>query len=139
MMEWMPYGQNLDEFRAHVRTFASVFPDVAILFGPGGNGVYMLGSSAPVVLAPEAIRAVLSRPGVAADLTSTPDGGGRTLQAWVTLIPTLLWISGERVGRFAGPGPLITDDRPLTEYFLLRRLYGPSFPPSTQLRANTPP
>jgi hypothetical protein len=38
------------------------------------------------------------------------------------------------VHRFAGDGPLLTDDHPLTEYFLLRRLYGPTFPPSTQLR-----
>ena len=26
---------------------------------------------------------------------------------------------------FAGPGPLITDDRPLPEYFYLRRAFGP--------------
>jgi spermidine synthase len=25
MMQWVPYGQTLDEFKAHVRTFASVF------------------------------------------------------------------------------------------------------------------
>jgi len=139
MMEWMPYGQNLDEFKAHVRTFAAVFPEVSIYFGPGGNGVFMLGSAIPMPLAPDAIRSVLSRPGVAADLTNTPDGGNRTLQQWIALIPRLLWIEGDRVNRFTGPGPLITDDRPLTEYFLLRRLYGPKFPPSTQLRENTPP
>jgi hypothetical protein len=139
MMEWMPYGQNLDEFKAHVRTFRAVFPQVAIYFGPAGNGVYMLGSANPFQLTSAAIRSVLSRPGVAADLQSTPDSGGRTLQTWISLIPQLFWIQGDRVGRFAGPGPLITDDRPLTEYFLLRRLYGPTFPQSTQLRENTPP
>jgi spermidine synthase len=139
MMEWMPYGQNLDEFKAHVRTFNAVFPEVAIYFGPGGNGVFMLGSTTSVALTPEAIRSVLSRPGVAADLQNTPDSGGRSLQAWISLIPGLLWIQGDRIRRFTGPGPLITDDRPLTEYFLLRRLYGPKFPSSAQLRANTPP
>jgi spermidine synthase len=139
MMEWMPYGQSLDEFKAHVRTFHAVFPQVSIFFGPGGNGVFMLGSTDPMPLAPEAIRSVLSRPGVAADLTNTPDGGNRTLQQWISLIPQLLWIQGDRVERFTGAGPLITDDRPLTEYFLLRRLYGPKFPNSTQLRENTPP
>src|SRR6185437_14184353 len=138
MMEWMPYGQNLDEFKAHVRTFASVFPQVAIFFGPGGNGVFMLGSTSPLTMTPDAIRSVLSKPNLAADLTNTPDGGNRTLQQWISLIPTLLWIQGDKVGEFTGPGPLITDDRPLTEYFLLRRLYGPTYPPSTQLRQNTP-
>jgi hypothetical protein len=139
MMEWMPYGQNLDEFKAHVRTFASVFPQVAIYFGPGGFGTFLLGSAEPLTLDPAAVRAVLSRPGVATDLANTPDSRGRTLEQWISLMPQLLWIQGERVNRFTGPGPLITDDRPLTEYFLLRRLYGPTFPPSMQLRSYTPP
>ena len=30
--------------------------------------------------------------------------------------------------RFAGSGPLITDDRPLPEYFLLRRLLNQDVP-----------
>ncbi len=139
MMEWMPYGQSLDEFRAHVRTFLSVFPQVTIAFGPGGLGVYMLGSQTPFAFTPEAIRSVLSRPGVAPDLTNTPDGRGRSLQAWIAQIPQLLWISNDRVRRFAGDGPLITDDRPLTEYFLLRRLYGLTGPSMVQMRDFTPP
>ena len=36
MMQWIPYGQTVDEFKAHVRTYASVFPHVIIAFGPGG-------------------------------------------------------------------------------------------------------
>jgi hypothetical protein len=101
--------------------------------------VYMLGSANPVPITADAIRSVLSRPGVADDLTNTPDGNKRTAVQWMALIPTLLWIQGDRVRRFTGNGPLITDDRPLTEYFLLRRLYGPTYPPSTQLGQNTPP
>jgi hypothetical protein len=31
-----------------------------------------------------------------------------------------VWISGAEVGPFAGDGPMVTDDRPLSEYFLLR-------------------
>jgi hypothetical protein len=34
------------------------------------------------------------------------------------------WVRGAEVLETAGPGPLITDDRPRPEYFLLRRLYG---------------
>jgi spermidine synthase len=134
MMEWMPYGQNLDEFKAHVRTFATVFPNVSIYYGPGGNGVFFLGSASPFSLTPDAVRSVLSRPGVAADLTNTPDGGNRTLAQWISLIPQLKAADTDLVHRFTGDGPLLTDDHPLTEYFLLRRLYGPTFPPSTQLR-----
>jgi hypothetical protein len=32
------------------------------------------------------------------------------------------WLAGASVGAFTGDGPLITDDRPRPEYFLLRRL-----------------
>ena len=35
MMQWVPYGQTLDEFRAHVRSFRGVFP-TSSLPGPGG-------------------------------------------------------------------------------------------------------
>jgi hypothetical protein len=134
MMEWMPYGQNLDEFKAHVRTFATVFPNVDIYYGPGGNGVFFLGSADPFTLTPAAIRSVLSRPGVVEDLANTPDAGPlKTREQWIARIPQLKGADTAQVHRFAGDGPILTDDRPLTEYFLLRRLYGPTFPPSTQL------
>src|SRR5262249_24589824 len=130
MMEWMPFGQNLEEFKAHLRTFASVFPNVAVYFGPGGSGNYFLGSTGSLALDPANIRSVLSGPGVADDLKNTPDSHGRTLEGWIQLIPKLFGVAGPKVNQFVGPGPLLTDDRPLTEYFLLRRLYGPTSPPS---------
>src|SRR5258706_14088054 len=36
MMQWIPYGSTLDEFKAHVRTFRDVFPHVIVAFGSGG-------------------------------------------------------------------------------------------------------
>ncbi len=33
MMEWMPYGQSVDEFRSHVQTFADVFPNAPMVEG----------------------------------------------------------------------------------------------------------
>ena len=141
MMEWMPYYQNIDEFRAHVRTYNSIFPYVSILFGPGGYGVFMLGSKQPITLDPANIASILSRPGVASDLSNTPDAHAHSLAQWEALIPTLQWISGPKVPEFGGQGPLITDDHPLTEYFLLRSLYGPKYPYMTpaNLKAATPP
>ena len=52
MMQWIPYGQTIDEFKAHVRTYAAVFPHVIIAFGPGGYGMFMLGSDQPTLLRP---------------------------------------------------------------------------------------
>jgi spermidine synthase len=139
MMEWVPYGQTIDEFKTHVRAFASVFPQVTIVFGPGGYGTYMLGSSDPVAFDPDAIRTVLARPGILDDISSAYDSPTRSVDGWIAEIDQLTWISGSAVARFAGDGPMVTDDRPLSEYFLLRRLGGTHSPiavPST-LRAAT--
>jgi spermidine synthase len=137
MMEWMPYGQTVDEFRAHVRTFAHIFPEVMITFGPGHYGTFLFGSKKPIRFNESSLRNVLARPGVLENLAGAADSPASTADAWVRLIPHLGWISGADVAHFGGKGPLITDDRPLTEYFLLRRLIEPESPPSseTNLRA----
>ncbi len=132
MMEWMPGPQSVDEFRAHVRTFSSVFPSVLLAFGPATKGVFMLGSTGPVALEPDAIASVLARPGVVEDLGEAADAPVKTREAWQALIPTLAWLQGSEVTRFAGHGPLITDDRPLTEYFVLRRTFGAWSPPMNE-------
>ena len=128
MMQWIPYGQTIDEFKAHVRTYAAVFPHVIIAFGPGGAGTYMLGSNDPISFTPEAIQSVLSRPGVVQDISSTANAPQHDLAGWAALIPQLVWIQGDQVTKFAGDGPMVTDDHPLPEYFLLRHLFGPPSP-----------
>ena len=128
MMEWIPYGQRLDEFEAHVRTFADVFRDVTLAFGPGGNGVFMLGSASPVSFTPNAIALVLGRPGVADNLSTAPDSPVHDSAAWSQLIPSLVLATGDAVRSGVGPGPIITDDHPRTEYFQLRHLADPAAP-----------
>jgi spermidine synthase len=136
MMEWVPYGQTIDEFKTHIRAFTSVFPNVTIVFSAGGYGTYMLGSDAPVAFDHDSIQAVLSRPGILADISSSFDSPTNTIAGWTSTIDRLTWISGPAVTAFTGPGPMVTDDRPLSEYFLLRRLAGSDSPravPSTLL------
>jgi spermidine synthase len=128
MMQWVPYGQTVDEFRAHVRTFRAVFPNVLIAYGPGGYGFLMIGSDQPLELREQDILAVLRRPNVLDDLSSAYDSPEHTEAGWVRLIQSLVWIQGDAVARFAGDGPLITDDRPLPEYFLFRHRFGPRSP-----------
>lgn len=128
MMEWIPYGQRLDEFIAHARTFADVFPEVTLALGPGGAGVFMLGSDRPVSFAPDAIASVLERPGVTDNLSTAPDSPAHDLAAWSQLIPSLVFATGDAVRSGVGPGPIITDDHPRTEYFLVRRMADPAAP-----------
>ena len=124
MMQWTPHGGTADEFKAHLRTFHSVFPHVTIANGPGHWGYYLLGSDEPMVFSDAAIREVLDRPGILADISSAYDSPDNTVDGWVRRIGSLLWISDDQVTAYTGDGPLITDDRPLPEYFLLRRLFG---------------
>jgi spermidine synthase len=131
MMQWTTLGQTVDDFRAHVRSFRKVFPNVIVARGPAGWGFYMLGSDQPLSLDSKSLAAILSRTGVTEDLSSAFDSPQHTLQGWLDLIPRLILLSGPDVDRFAGQGPLITDDHPLPEYFLLRLLFGRESPELT--------
>ena len=129
MMQWLTYGQTVDEFKAHLRTFAHVFANVIVAQGAGGFGFYMLGSDNPIAFEPEAVRQVLGRPGVLEDISSAFDSPEHTVAGWEALIPTLVRLRGSQVLAFADDGPLVTDDRPLPEDFLLRHTFGsPSAP-----------
>jgi len=128
MMQWTPYGGSVDEFLAHVRTFHAVFPQMIVAFGPGGYGFFLIGSDQPLQFTDAKIREVLARPGILADLSSAYDSPEKTADGWATKIPSLVWIQGPQIDRVVGSGPLITDDHPLPEYWLLRRLFGDHSP-----------
>jgi len=129
MMQWVPNAQTLAEFQAHVRSFDRAFSNTIVALGPGGYGFFMLGSQAPLALDDDAIRAVLARAGVLEDLSTAFDSRASTVDEWIALVHSLVIAEGDAVERMAGDGPLITDDRPLPEYFVLRRLFGPESPP----------
>jgi hypothetical protein len=140
MMEWIPYELSVDEFRSHVRTFADVFPNVLVAFGPGKFGVFMLGSDQAIAIEPDRVREVLSRPRVLEDLADAPDAPAATLDEWVRIINGLRWIDGARVAAFVGQASPIRDDHPVVEYFLLRRSLRPGSPRASEdaLKAATP-
>ncbi len=128
MMQWVPYGAPAADFNDHLRTFAAVFPEVTLVKGAGGYGVYMLGSSQPIAFDEANIREVLARPGVLDDISSAYDSPASTVDGWVDVIARQTWLTGQEVRDTTGDGPLITDDRPRPEYFLLRRLFGYGLP-----------
>jgi len=131
MMQWMPNGQTVDEYRAHVRSFAQAFPYRTVMFGPGGYGFLLLGAETPIELDDNSMRQVLERPGVLDDLSDVFDSPASTADEWIALIRSLVLLEGDQVDRFMGEGPLITDDRPLPEYFILRHRFGPPSPPAS--------
>jgi hypothetical protein len=101
-----------------------VFPEVTVVKGAGGYGVYMLGSSAPIAFAEADIRSVLARPGVLTDISTAYDSPVTSVDDWVEVINRQIWLTGDQVEETTGSGPVITDDDPRPEYFLLRRVLG---------------
>ena len=100
-----------------------MFPEVTIIRGAGGYGIYMLGSMEPMTIDAASIRTVLDRPGILADISSAFDSPATTVDGWVAEIDALRWLpSSAAVRAYVGDGPIITDDRPRPEYFLIRRL-----------------
>jgi spermidine synthase len=131
MMQWTPYGGTVEEFQAHVRTFDRVFAHVMLAFGPGGYGLFFMGSDEPMSIDDATLREVLARPGILEDISSAYDSPETTIDGWAEQIESLVWITDDEVTAFAGEGPLITDDQPLPEYFLLRRWLGSASPRMT--------
>jgi spermidine synthase len=122
MMQWTPYGTTENELKDHIRTFASVFRHVTAIRGPGGYGFYMLGSAEPIDLSPAVAREVLERPGVLDDISSAFDSPATAVYDWLGVIDRQFWIKDDALLAYAGQGPLITDDAPRPEYFLIRGL-----------------
>jgi hypothetical protein len=122
-MLWMPYALPLDDFKQHARTFAAVFPHVRLLLSPGRHGVFMFGSDAPLGFSAAAVRAVLGSDTALRDLNDVPDHPRTDAAGWVRAVRRADWLADDRVRAFVGSGPLITDDRPRSEYFLWRRAF----------------
>lgn len=98
-MQWNG-GESEFEYKMLMRTFASVFPNTTLW----GDGSLMLGSLEPFTLSESAYEA-----------------RRKTFEQFPWDVATLrrIFIAGpEQVREFVGDGPILTDDKPLIEYFL---------------------
>ncbi len=105
-----------------LRTFRASFRYVTIIRGPRPFGMYMMGSSAPIHLTTAAILKIFGTHAASGDLRGAPDWKPTPTTSWPSIIHSHVWLTNNQVNRFTGPGPLLTDDHPLTEYFLLAQL-----------------
>jgi spermidine synthase len=121
-MLWMPYLATLDEFKTHLRTFRSVFPHVDVVLSPVKNGAYFFGSDKPMAFDQGKLVTLLGSPQAKADFASAPDDPNFDGATWAREIMADDWMHDAQVDEFTGPGALITDDHPISEYYLLRVL-----------------
>jgi spermidine synthase len=114
--QWLPlHGLSHEELALLARSFLAVFPNAA-LFMLNRDEAALLGSANPLVVDVPRLLARLSSPAVQESLrgigfqASDPRGlAGEILG----LAP----LHGTALADFVGPGPVVTDDRPLVESF----------------------
>jgi spermidine synthase len=122
MLQWLPFGVDLDQLREHIRTFRSVFPHVMILMSLRHGGIYMLGSDAPITWDAASVARFLDTPQATADIDGAPDFRYLPKEFWPQLFDSMYWMKDSQIDSFVGDGPMITDDHPLTEYYMLHDL-----------------
>lgn len=105
VLQWIPGTEA--EYKLIARTFLSVFPETTAW----GNGSLFLGTVEPLRLSR---RNFDSRLGLAGRGQGLLDVQIPDFDALLTTFAA----GPDEIRAFAGPGPLLTDDRPLTEYFL---------------------
>jgi len=105
VMQWIP-GTEI-EFKLIARTFISVFPETTAWAG----GSLFIGSVEPLRLRRHDFDWKLAAPGRAQGMKDV------RIESFEALLETFTAGPNE-IRAFVGNGPLLTDDRPLAEYFL---------------------
>jgi hypothetical protein len=88
----------------------------------------MLGSDDSITWTDPSVSQFLGSSQAVADIAGAPDAAYLPAGSWADRLRAMTWLRDGQVDRFAGAGSIITDDHPLTEYYLLHQLFdgGPS-------------
>ena len=119
LASFIPYsGQS----KLLIRTFRASFRYMTVIRGPRPYGMYLLGSQSPMDFRASAIMRVFGSRAARADLAGAPDYGPVPVTSWPSIIHRQVWLADGQVDAYTGSGPLLTDDHPLSEYFLIHDL-----------------
>jgi spermidine synthase len=103
-LQWIGH-RPAPQYKLIMRTFLEAFPHASLWL----DGNLMVGSLEPIRLNPQTLAAQRADPVTAAALDEVGLRSFEDLRSWYTAGP-------EEMRRFVGPGPLLTDDRPMLEY-----------------------
>jgi spermidine synthase len=106
MLQWIG-GVSETKHKLLMRTFLSVFPEATLWF----NSILMVGTKQPLQLDRAAFERKLANPAWREALESAG------LPSFEALLDQY-WAGPEELWRYVGDGPILTDDRPMVEYFL---------------------
>jgi spermidine synthase len=123
MQQWLYFADiDLDQLRQHMRTFRSEFRHMLVLIHTDDGAIYMMGSDEPISSDDATASRILDSPVARDDIAGAPDASALPDEPWPAIVAHMRWLQDEEVDRFVGDGPLITDDRPFTEYYALHQL-----------------
>lgn len=118
MCQWfVPFTMDEDQVKVLVRTFRSVFPHATMWRGcldPIRPIFALVGSPRPLRLDPERLDRRIPESPCADELHEVGLGTTAELLSWLVL-------NERQLERYAGSGPLNTDDRPLIEFLAPKR------------------
>lgn len=106
MVQWVGPRSDL-YYKLIARTFQSVFPDTTVWV----NGSLLLGSTRPLMVDRDALARRFESSGLQPSLAAAGFANAASLLEQYTAGP-------EELRAFLGPGPVLTDDKPMLEYFL---------------------
>jgi spermidine synthase len=118
VQQWIPGGEPA-VMAAFARAFREEFPHVRVFFSVHGSGLHLLGSGAPMAPASAAVLAGRLSPEAARDLVEWGPAASPAEQFSLVLdreVPL------DAVLARAPRVPALRDDRPINEYYFLRRL-----------------
>jgi hypothetical protein len=105
MLQWVS-GMNAAQRTTILRTFQSVFPETTLW-----EGGLAVGTKRPLQLSRGAFERAMQDPSIRAALAAEGIADFDSLLALYRAGP-------DELRSAVGPGPILTDDRPLVEYFL---------------------
>jgi spermidine synthase len=106
MVQWIGARSRL-HYELIARTFQSVFPETTVWV----NGSLLIGSIRPLTLDPVALQRRFTEPALNESLAAAGFRDARTVMSHYTAGPGAL-------RSFLNEGPILTDDKPLLEYYL---------------------
>ena len=116
---FIPYTPKPEQ-QLFLRTFRASFPYMTVIKGPRAYGMYLLGSDMPMNFQSSSIEKIFGSPAAQTDLANAPDYPREPIASWPRIISGLTWMQNNEVNAYTGTGPLLTDNNPISEYFLLK-------------------
>lgn len=120
LQQWMPGGEPAVVV-GMIQALRAEFPHVRVFVSLDGMGVHMLGSDQPIVQRTAAEMAAQLPLAAQADLVEW-DRSQTPAQVFQVLLSREQRV--DEVLKAAGSAPMLTDDQPVNEYYLLRRWLG---------------